>query len=70
MSFSSLFFVLVFLPASLILYYVFPARVRKIPLILISLIFFSWTNPYYLIFLVLSLAFTRATTARGWPKRR
>ena len=56
MSFSSLFFILVFLPASLIIYYIFPARIRKIPLILISLLFFSWSNPYYLVFLLLSLA--------------
>ena len=57
MSFSSLFFILVFLPASLILYYVFPARLRRIPLIAVSLLFFSWSNPVYLVFLLLSLAF-------------
>ena len=56
MSFSSLFFLFIFLPVSLLLYYIVPAPFRKIPLILISLLFFSWSNPVYLVFLLLSLA--------------
>ena len=60
MSFTSLFFLFAFLPAGLVLYYIVPARFRKIPLILISLLFFAWPNPAYLIFLLLSLALNYA----------
>ena len=57
MSFSSLLFIFVFLPVSLILYYVFPKKLRNIPLVLLSLVFYAWGNPVYLILLLLSMAF-------------
>ena len=57
MSFSTLFFLFVFLPVSLILYYVFPKKLRNIPLVVLSLVFYAWGNPVYLILLLLSMAF-------------
>ncbi len=57
MSFSTLFFLFVFLPVSLILYYVFPKRLRNIPLVVLSLVFYAWGSPVYLILLLLSMAF-------------
>ena len=60
MSFSTLFFLFVFLPVSLILYYVVPVRFRSVPLVLVSLLFFSWSKPAYLVFLLLNLAINYA----------
>ena len=57
MSFSTLFFLFIFLPVSLILYYVFPKKLRNIPLVVLSLVFYAWGNPVYLILLLLSMAF-------------
>ena len=57
MSFSTLFFLFVFLPVRLILYYVFPKKLRNIPLVVLSLVFYAWGNPVYLILLLLSMAF-------------
>ena len=61
MIFSSLFFLFVFLPISLILYYVVPKRFRAIPLVVISLLFYAWGKPSYLILLLLSMAFNYIT---------
>ncbi|MCQ2500074.1 MAG: MBOAT family protein, partial [Lachnospiraceae bacterium] len=58
MAFGNLFFVLSFLPVSLILYYLIPGRfpmVRNIVLVLISLLFYSWGNPQYLILILFSV---------------
>ena len=57
MSFSTLYFIFAFLPLSLILYFVFPAKLRKLPLVLISLVFYAWGEPVYLILLLLSMGF-------------
>ena len=57
MSFTTLFFLFVFLPASLILYYVVPGRYRNIPLLVLSLVFYAWGSPVYLILLLLSMGF-------------
>ena len=61
MVFSSLFFLFVFLPLSLVLYYVVPKRFRSIPLLLISLLFYAWGTPEYLVLLALSLVFNYVT---------
>lgn len=57
MAFSSLFFLFLFLPVSLLLYYVIPAKFRKLPLVLLSFLFYAWGNPVYLPLLLLSMAF-------------
>lgn len=61
MIFSSLFFLFVFLPISLILYYVVPKRFRAIPLVLISLLFYAWGTPEYIILILLSMVFNYIT---------
>ena len=60
MTANSLFFLFVFLPLSLILYHLVPRRMlraRQILLVVLSLVFFTWSNPLYLPLLLLSLAF-------------
>lgn len=57
MAFSSLFFVFLFLPVSLLIYYLVPAKFRKLPLIALSLLFYAWGNPVYLPLLLLSMAY-------------
>ena len=55
MAFSTLLFFFGFLPISLIIYYLCPKRLRPIPLVLLSLLFYAWPNPVYLVLLLLSM---------------
>lgn len=57
MIFSSVYFLFVFLPIALILYFVTPKRFRNITLVLISLVFYAWGNPQYIILMIFSLVF-------------
>ena len=61
MSFNSLWFLFVFLPAVLILYYIVPAKLKNLLLVLISFVFYAWGEPRYLILLALSVLFNYAT---------
>ena len=61
MVFSTVFFLFVFLPLSLIFYYIFPKKLRSIPMIILSLLFYAWGEPRYLILLAASLIFNYAT---------
>ncbi len=61
MTINSLYFIFLFLPVSLILYYVFPKRWRDIPLVLASLVFYAWGNPQYLLLLAFSILFNYIT---------
>lgn len=56
MVFSSLIFLYVFLPVSLLVYYLLPGRLRNIWIVLISVFFYAWGAPKYL-FVVLSAMF-------------
>ena len=57
MTINSLYFIFLFLPVFLILYYLCPKRGRDIPLVLFSLVFYAWGNPQYLVLLALSVLF-------------
>lgn len=61
MIFSSLYFLFVFLPLSLILYYVTPKRFRNVTLCVISLLFYAWGNPAYLVLMLFSVVFNYIT---------
>lgn len=61
MTFNTILFVFTFLPLSLILYYIVPKRFRNIPLVLLSLVFYAWGNPTYLILMVFSVLFNYVT---------
>ena len=55
MLFSSLTFLFVFLPGSILLYYIFPKKQRNILLLILSLIFFAWGGVSNTILFVLSI---------------
>ena len=62
MSISSLIFIFAFLPAAVILYHVLPgSMVKKIFLLLASLVFYAWGSPSYLIILGISMVFNYVT---------
>ena len=57
MVFSSLFFLYVFLPISLIFYHLMPSiRAKNVVMTIFSLIFYAWGEPVY-VFLLLGMAF-------------
>ena len=61
MVFNSLYFLLAFLPVSLLLYYVTPKKLKNIILVLISFVFYAWGEPQYLLVLLLSILFNYFT---------
>lgn len=56
MIFSSIFFIFVFLPIVLGVYYLVPFRMKNLVLLIGSLIFYAWGEPVYIILMVLSIA--------------
>lgn len=54
MVFSSLLFLFVFLPITLALYYLVPRRARNPVLLLVSLIFYSWGEPVWVVIMLFS----------------
>ena len=57
MVFSSLYFLFVFLPVSLALYYIAPKKIKNVVLILLSLVFYAWGTPEYIILMLFSVVF-------------
>ena len=57
MNFSTLFFVFVFLPASLILYLICPRVCKNALLVLVSFCFYAWGQPLHLLLLLLVTVF-------------
>ena len=55
MVFSSLLFLFRFLPLVLILYYAVPRRLRNLVLLLVSLVFYAWGEPVYVILMIVSI---------------
>jgi alginate O-acetyltransferase complex protein AlgI len=55
MVFSSLFFLFVFLPLVLLVYYTAPRRYRNFILFIASLIFYAWGEPIYILLMFLSI---------------
>ena len=57
MVFSSLIFLFLFLPACLILYFLAPGlKVKNIVLLVFSLVFYAWGEPFYVLLLIASAA--------------
>ena len=54
MVFSSLVFLFIFLPITLLLYYLVPRGGRNIVLLLVSLIFYAWGEPIYIVLMLFS----------------
>ena len=57
MAFNTLYFLLIFLPIAVLLYWFIPTKFKNVMLILISLVFYAWGNPEYLILLLFSIVF-------------
>ena len=55
MIFSSLTFLLIFLPITLILYYLVPKWAKNAALLLCSLIFYAWGEPVYIVLMLYSI---------------
>lgn len=57
MAFSSVFFLFAFLPASLLIYHLCPTRVRNLVLVVVSLVFYAWGTPTYVVLMAFSIVF-------------
>ena len=55
MVFSSLLFLFRYLPIVLILYYLVPKRFRNLVLLLVSLVFYAWSEPVYVVLMIVSI---------------
>ena len=55
MIFSSLLFLVRFLPAVLLAYYIAPRPLRNLVLLLFSLIFYAWGEPVYILLMLVSI---------------
>ena len=60
MVFSSFVFLLAFLPIVLLLYYLCPARLRNLVLLVLSLVFYAWGEPVYVLIMLFSIVFDYA----------
>ncbi|GMQ56458.1 MBOAT family protein [Vallitalea sediminicola] len=54
MVFSSLVFLFIFLPITLLLYFLAPRKIRNIILLVVSLIFYAWGEPIYILLMIFS----------------
>jgi len=68
MLFSSVTFILFFLPAALLLYYIVPGKCKNTVLLLESLIFYAFGNMRYLL-LAICLVFVNYLFARGMGRK-
>ncbi len=57
MVFSSIFFIFVFLPVCLLLYYLVPVKCKNCILLLLSLLFYAWGEPVYVFLMLFSIVF-------------
>ena len=57
MVFSSFVFLFAFLPLVLLLYYICPAKLRNLVLLLASLLFYAWGEPVYVLIMLFSTVF-------------
>ncbi|MBM6938762.1 MBOAT family protein [Pseudoflavonifractor phocaeensis] len=55
MIFSTIYFLFLYFPIVLILYYITPLKWRNIPLFIVSLVFYGWGEPVYLFVMLASI---------------
>lgn len=55
MLFSSITFLFIFLPLTLLLYYLVPFRMKNYVMLAASLVFYAWGEPVYIILMILSI---------------
>ena len=71
MVFSSLSFLLLFLPAALLIYFLSPRRARNAVLFIISLVFYAWGEPVYVVLMLFSTLtdYTIGRLMKRWDAR-
>ncbi|MDU1348498.1 MBOAT family protein [uncultured Clostridium sp.] len=57
MVFSSLIFIFLFLPLTIFIYYISPRKLRNLVLLIVSLIFYAWGEPLYILIMIFSTVF-------------
>ena len=57
MVFSSIIFMFTFLPLSLLLYYIMPRKFKNLILLMISLVFYAWGEPVYVLLMIFTIVF-------------
>ena len=57
MIFSSVFFMFVFLPITLLVYYLVPMAFKNLVLLFFSLIFYAWGEPVYVLLMIFSIIY-------------
>ncbi|NEW09704.1 MBOAT family protein [Paenibacillus sp. SYP-B3998] len=57
MVFSSLIFLFLFLPLTILVYYVSPKVLRNFVLLVVSLVFYAWGEPLYILIMIFSTGF-------------
>ena len=55
MIFSSIFFIFTFLPLTLLVYYLVPFKAKNLVLLIVSLVFYAWGEPVYVILMIFSI---------------
>ena len=55
MVFSSIFFLFTFLPLSLLIYWMSPAKINNFTLLAVSLFFYAWGEPVYVLLMIASI---------------
>ena len=60
MLFSSITFLFLFLPITLLIYYLAPEKLRNVVLLICSLFFYAWGEPIYIGLMILSILFNYA----------
>ena len=58
MVFSSLLFLTLFLPLTILLYYIVPMRFKNVLLLIASLIFYAWGEPKHIILMLVTTVYT------------
>ena len=55
MLFSSITFLFLFLPVTVLIYYLVPQKTRNLVLLIASLFFYAWGEPVYVVLIILSI---------------
>ena len=55
MVFSTPYFLFLYLPIVLFLYYIVPLKLRNLVLLIVSLIFYGWGEPVYILIMFVSI---------------
>ncbi len=57
MIFSSVFFIFVFLPIVLLVYFLVPRKLKNLVILLFSLVFYAWGEPVYIVLMLFSILY-------------